>query len=73
MRRIILSYLAFFIVGLGTVNASFPVKKSNNSDSATETTTAKTNSSEDMVLSAQEQMGKSIERIDKVEKTSEFF
>jgi len=75
MKKIILSLLACFVVALGTVNASFPVKKTNDSETVSETAATEAESSDNLnalVLSSQQQVDESMGSIDRAEAVGKF-
>ncbi len=75
MRKIILSLIACFLVGLGTLNASFPVKKASNSDVVEMSSQNEANSAEEAlttISSAQELMQEGVENQEIAEKANKF-
>ena len=71
MRKVTKFVLALCIIGLGTAEASFPVKKGNQTETVSETTVAPQQATEEMAVVAAE-MEEASAKIEKVEKTSGF-
>jgi len=75
MKRLTKLFLVLCIIGLGTAEASFPVKKGNNTEAVTEDSTAPKANGEEMdsfTISDQEVLDRAEDIIDSTEKTSKF-